>query len=117
MEDYKTVLVPFFLNFLNRQTMGGGHCVHVPTPELHLQYKHSEEERPTSTVSLAPCFLFSFFFFCGFAETEVTGLNLLGFCGALLRPEREGGRERKEDLITRQPATTKTNHLWIHCKH
>lgn len=95
--------------------MGGGHCVHVPTPELHLQYKHSEEERPTSTVSLAPCFLF--FLFCGFAETEVTGLNLLGFCGALLRPEREGGRERKEDLITRQPATTKTNHLWIHCKH
>lgn len=63
MEDYKTVLVPFFLNFLNRQTMGGGHCVHVPTPELHLQYKHSEEERPTSTVSLAPCFLFSFLFF------------------------------------------------------
>lgn len=59
VEDCKTVFVPFFLN---RQTMGGGHCVHVPTPELHLQYKHSEEEeRPTSTVSLAPCFLFSFF--------------------------------------------------------
>lgn len=62
-------------------------------------------------------FFFLFLFFCGFAETEVTGLNLLGFCGALLRPEREGGRERKEDLITLQPATTKTNHLWIHCKH
>lgn len=37
--------------------------------------------------------VFFFLFFCGFAETEVTGLNLLGFCGALLRPEREGGRE------------------------
>lgn len=35
-------------------------------------------------------FFFLFFLFCGFAETEVTGLNLLGFCGALLRPGREG---------------------------